>query len=402
MPSAFAELHAFSGHRGGVNVLSSPGDERLATGGEDGSVRLWDLAAGRAVRAILVPGAADDGVTAVHLGAVGEAANWVFAATGAAVFGYDLRAPGLLLREPTRRFASNTDEVVHLTVLNGAGFGGGGPGSGLVLAAADDAGEVHMLDVGTGGPASAPLRGAHQSLCSASAFRPGFAHELYTAGLDCNCVRWDWRRALAVETWNLSAPTTTTQLLNPRHVHDLSFTADGLGLALALGDGSIEVRTASGGTPVAAVEAHRAATSQVQFAPTLRPLCNELCDELAADAQPLLSAGDDRMLRLWSVEGVTPLCSPAPGDDGPSKRRRGGFDGGNGGDDDGGDDGEAGAEEQGEEMEHGAAGEPGFRALLACELPEKPNGITAATSGTGGVVCVASPESLVRVLRVTV
>ena len=80
------------GHRGAVNCLDAPGGSRMASGGADGSVRLWDLAAGRAARALMPPGGEE--VTSVCMGRSGEAAHWVYASAGTHVYGYDLRAPG--------------------------------------------------------------------------------------------------------------------------------------------------------------------------------------------------------------------------------------------------------------------------------------------------------------------
>ena len=120
------------GHTGEVECLSSPGDTTLVSGGEDGSVRLWDLAAGRAARAMIVPKSSDNTVTAVCLGAADEAAQWIWAATRTHVIGFDLRAPGVLLREPARAFLGlASDEISHLALHEPSG----------VLAVADDAGQ---------------------------------------------------------------------------------------------------------------------------------------------------------------------------------------------------------------------------------------------------------------------
>ena len=44
---------------------------------------------------------------------------------------------------------------------------------------------------------------------------------------------------------SVAAAVQPTQLVNPRHAHCVSFTPDGGALALALGDGSVEVRLAA-------------------------------------------------------------------------------------------------------------------------------------------------------------
>ena len=108
---------------------------------------------------------------------------------------WDLRAPGVIVREPACAFNDLAqDEIGHLAVHEASG----------ALAVADDAGDVHIVDVGS--MAAAPgatsgaivaLRGGHTSICTWVAFRPGIAGcECCTAGLDALCVRWDWRMRL--------------------------------------------------------------------------------------------------------------------------------------------------------------------------------------------------------------
>jgi hypothetical protein len=69
-------------------------------------------------------------------------------------------------------------------------------------------------------------------------------------------VRWDWKKAVPMASWPLARLFDTSsqaQLLNPRHAHCLSFAPDGGTVAIALGDGTIEVRLAETGEPIAAV-----------------------------------------------------------------------------------------------------------------------------------------------------
>ena len=72
---------ALRGHKGAVNCLASEG-EHLVSGGEDGCVRLWDLAAGRSTRAMLSPG--KRAVNAVCVGR-GGCEHYVLAAAGRGV-----------------------------------------------------------------------------------------------------------------------------------------------------------------------------------------------------------------------------------------------------------------------------------------------------------------------------
>ena len=415
---------SLAGHSDEVLCVHSPGNERLVSGGAEGSVRLWDVAAGRASRALLLPSAdRAGGVTAVCAGSTGAAANWVYAAAATHVYGWDLRVPGVLVREPACAFNNLArDEIGHIALHEESG----------ALAVADDASDVHIVDVGS--MAAAPgstsgaimaLRGVHTSICTWVAFRPGLhGNECCTAGLDALCVRWDWRIAAKLEAWPLASPGSAfaatlnsaadaasataetsaaasaepTQLLNPRHAHCVSFTSDGGCAALALGDGSVEVRIVAGGEPICAVDAHRAACSQAHFAPALAPALalraaapNPLDDVVSAFAElgtqgvPLVSAGDDRQVRLWTVEGVMGRGDAGARD---AKRRRH----------------HAGAAEmEEEEEEEEALGEPGFRALAGVRLRHKPNCVTVAAEAGGSgraVVCVATTGDAIEVLSV--
>lgn len=378
---------SLTGHRGSVLCLDSPGGDRLVSGGEDGSARLWDLAAGRAARALLPVGGSE--VNAVCLGQAGEVANWVFAATGQEVFGFDLRVPGVVLRQAAFHLSASRDEVGQLAINR----------SGTMLAAADDAGDVQLFDLAAA-QSLPPLMNAHDSLCGSVAFNPTLDWQLVTGGMDAMVVEWDYRRALRSSEWSLAPPPeqASSQLLNPRHVHCLSYAPDGRSLAVALGDGSVEVRRAGTGEVITSTVAHRAATSQAHFAPELcggggaNAAAAAASTGLGDGAVPLITAGDDARLRLWTAVGLEPSTDDLDG----AKRRRGVPQVV-----------ETMVDENHAAVDAAAEGHgPHLRACSDLELPAKANWISAASVGASGmgarsgVVCVASSADAILVYGV--
>eukprot|EP00967_Tisochrysis_lutea_P061676 scaffold79061_cov30-Tisochrysis_lutea.AAC.6 len=272
-------------------TTASGGSPFFCSGGQDGTIRLWDLAVGRSVRAMMAPRGKP-----VNALCIGRAAshNFVLAAAGRLVFGYDLRAPGMVLRVPAVPSLGKAAEEVSCLAMDERG---------QAVAIGDDSGELRVVDLD--GDALPELDVAHGSICACAQFRPGARLELLSGGMDSCIVRWDGSSGSVLRAWDLAPPAAEgppAQLVNPRHVHSLAYAPGGSCFAVALGDGSVEIRGSDEGELLAAVEdAHRAAASQVLFAPSLThtlPACD------ASTALPLLSAGDDSELRVWRVRSV--------------------------------------------------------------------------------------------------
>ena len=348
------------GHRGAVNCLDvSAAEDQLASGADDGCVRLWDLAAGRSTRALVVQTGA---VSCVAFGR-GASAHNVYVGSACEVVAFDLRAPDVLHTQPIARFAPSRDDVSALTVHE----------SGDALCAVDDAGDMTLLDAALTRMSTAQL---HSNLCVCAAFRPR-SHELCTGGLDGCATRFDARASAQLARWDLQPdPATCPQLVNPRHVHSVDYSpADGREIALALGDGSVELRETATGGLAAHVDAHRAAASAVRFAPRLNWEGGADGD---AGSVHLISTGDDLQLRVWRAS-VAPEAGPAT-----TKRRRGG----------------GGAVDEGAANDDGAGTARGHAsaALVAVggwTLPEKPNALAIV----GATACIADTSSGVKLLR---
>jgi WD40 repeat protein len=80
-----------------------------------------------------------------------------------------------------RRYAHSGDEEVNHIAVSPRGD---------LLAAADDGGEVAVIDLGTHAKART-LRRQHTNIASCVAWRPDRTAELLSAGLDARVVYWD-------------------------------------------------------------------------------------------------------------------------------------------------------------------------------------------------------------------
>ena len=183
------------GHSGSVLCLDSD-PSRLASASADGSVRLWDLNACRVARALMLPELGEAQSVVLGRGS-GPAAHCVFAAADRTIYAYDLRAPAVVLRQPTQLIGAAHDEVAHMALTD----------DGMQLAAADDAGAVHIFDLAATGRPPVVLQG-HESICATLAFRPRAAAsaaglQLCSGGMDARCVQWDVASASALAEWSL-------------------------------------------------------------------------------------------------------------------------------------------------------------------------------------------------------
>ena len=158
-------------------------------------------------------------------------------------------------------------------------------------------------------------------------------------------------------------------MIRQAYVFSLSYSADGETLAVVLGDGTLELRDAGCGDLLASADAHHSAASQVRF----------LGRATAGGAVPLVSAGDDRRLRLWTTHGAVAGFELGSGAAKRRKARR--------------------------RVSRGADAE--LRAAAEVELDEKINWVAVADAqadagggGGGALACVADTGDAVRLFAV--
>ncbi|MGV9328534.1 WD40 repeat domain-containing serine/threonine protein kinase [Streptosporangium sandarakinum] len=249
---AWRPAAVLTGHTGHVYAVAfDPGGRTLATGGDDGTLRLWDVASLRSASALTHAGP----VSAVAFSPDGR-----LLATG----GDDV---------PVRLW----DAASHAPV---ASLGGMAPGAALAfspdgrtLAGGGDR-VVQLWDV-TARRIVATL--PHADFVTAVAFSPD-GRVLATVGGEETVRLWDMA----------SRKTVATLAERTRGVSTVAFGPDGGLLAGGGDDETVRLWDMAGRKAVAVLTGHRNYVSRVAFSP---------------DGRTLASGGGDRTVRLWDVAG---------------------------------------------------------------------------------------------------
>ncbi len=211
--------------------------------------------------------------------------NTLYVALASEVHHVDLR----YLDSVTTDVVSTSAEDINQVVVNSTGE---------YLASADDTGEVSVVSL-RDRKVFKQLRRGHSSICSCVAFRPRQPWELFSGGLDCLVLLWDFSRGK--KKLELAADQTNSegQVFNPPMIHSVAVPEKrelANHVAAARGDASIVIYDIS--------------KSAVKNTLTLNSLSSgteghtasvgHICFSKFTDERHLVSGGNDGNIILWS------------------------------------------------------------------------------------------------------
>ena len=253
-------LQVLTGHTGSAeSVAWSPDGTRIATGDDDGTVRVWDAATGEPLRALTG-----------HTKSVSSVA-WSPDGTRIATGDDDgtVRVWDAATGEPVRALTGHTRSVRSVAWS---------PDGTRIATSGDDDGTVRVWDAATGEPVRA-LTGHTKSVFSVTWSPDGT--RIATGGVDGTRV---WDAATGEPVRALTGHT--------RWVRSVAWSPDGTRIATGGDDGMVRVWDAATGEPVRALTGHTSLVLSVAWSP---------------DGTRIATGGVDGMVRVWDAATGEPL-----------------------------------------------------------------------------------------------
>lgn len=347
------------------SVAESRSWSLLLSGSNDGTARLWDLRTQRAASCIIAPvddgGDSDVASVAFHplsltLTTTSSSTSnpyardmTIYLSVGCGVYGYDLRnATAPIIRSYDTDLSNglqSEDEVNEIVFSKASSSAGGGNGK-IRVAAADDLGNVRVMEnvpFKLSSDSSNKTKERKQQRCrvlqhaiddenamaTCLAFRPkSGGTDLVSGGTDCAIRLWDVSRPhRPSSSVQISGDDSgNAQVCNPPFVNQIAFSKHGTLIAAALGDGTASVLGIKGRSISQKCRLSGGHSSSV--ASVLFPAFG--CDtssNIAANDRLLITGGSEGDIMFWDVgstvagkNAVDPStwlvgCTPFPASD---------------------------------------------------------------------------------------
>lgn len=265
-------LRLQGGHTSSVLCVDAKdGGAEIISGGEAGEICLWN---NDGFLKHKISSETDD-CTSIFISKTKE---YIFyASVGNAVKIFDARN----LHGAVESYQFNEEEINQIVLDEKEGY----------LAACDDSGEVKVISMQEK-RVYKTLRRKHTNICATVCFRMRKPWEIFTGGMDCNLIHWDFSRPKCLNQFNMQelqdAPSDLgAYMVNPPFVHHLAMSPDGKYLASALENGFVSIFDASKKniSEICTLHAHTQGVSQVSF----------------ISPSKILSAGNDCVIASWDL-----------------------------------------------------------------------------------------------------
>ena len=260
------------GHTSSVLCVDVSTTNQMATGGENGELCVWSSSQNLLHKFVRE----EQDCTCVLFSKKNP--SMLFASFRDEILAFDTDGD---MQSPVKSLCSNQDEINQIQM----------DGNEELLAACDDSGEIKVFSV-VDWKVLKTLRHKHTNICSSVHFRPSHQWQLFSGGLDCKLIHWDFSKLKALNQLNMQELQSTSAdasgyMLNPPLIHHIDVSPNGKFLACALENGQIEVFDTSRRhiREVFSLFAHEQGASQVHF----------------LDDSFLVSGGNDQCIVLWDI-----------------------------------------------------------------------------------------------------
>ena len=147
--------------------------------------------------------------------------------------------------QPLHMFHFNADEINQIDINS----------KGTLICAGDDNGEIKVIDI-ENLCLYKTLTRQHNNICSTVRFNPRKPWEIFSGGLDCQLIRWDFSRGRPLFVLDIqesdrkggmndyNEQTTGSYMVNPPMAHSIDVFGSIHSFACGLGDGSVSVYSA--------------------------------------------------------------------------------------------------------------------------------------------------------------
>eukprot|EP01135_Chromosphaera_perkinsii_P008750 Nk52_evm83s1444 gene=Nk52_evmTU83s1444 len=262
----------------------------LCSGDANGAIKLWDVDQQKCTQTI-------DAMCEFGGGAVNSFClhptneHILYVACGNQIGSLDLRNANTWIE----KYDVSKDDINQISIN----------GKGKLLAAADDEGEIQVIDLETKYVKSS-LSNGHSSICSGVLFRPNNPWEIVSCGLDCKVLQWDLGRGRILNSLDFTCMDkdgpNENMLLNPPFAYSVALSNSGHYMGVGVGNCKVYMyeflKLSKGGKKagkkespwkyLCSLEGHTGAVSQVIF-PFFSP------------NNSILSCGQDKTVNYWQL-----------------------------------------------------------------------------------------------------